>query len=372
MHWSKASTVSVLLAAAALTVMSCGGGSDENGASEREAIGKVVKRIRKEVMHAGARIHTGDDLFARALLTTNRRGSVSFELDSGTDCRTKPNSKLLLEPGNGVRIAFRQGVSRCRKHPGAERARYCLGRNCETQITVDDPVFSVEVTPTKAVVQVTYGFVDVDTSAPAPPVTVGPEQQATVSLTTPVPVPRVTAATLSPSDEAVTKELENDLPKPSTKPPKALETIAPAQRLAVAIDPAADSETVAFAQGYFDRLGETWEVTPSFSSLSSEDAIAALEAGEIDVAVTSVLAHKTLGTIPLLRDCGTWQLAFSRSPELEKSLGNFLEASLLNGEYGAIYERSFGRRPEYKDVDQLARPPRAWDAKGFVKPEPCD
>jgi hypothetical protein len=367
MHWSKASTVSMLLAAA-LMGMSCGGG---NGASDREAIGKVIKRIRKEVIHAGARIHTGDDLFASAFLTTNRRGSVSFELDSGTECRTKPNSKLLLEPGNGIRIAFRRGVSRCTKHPGAEPARYCLGPSCKTQITVDDPVFTVEVTPTKAVVQVTYGFVDVDTSAPAPPVTVGPAQEATVSLTTTVPVPRVTDARLSRSDAAVTKELENDLPKPSTEPPKALETIAPAKRLEVAIDPAADPETVAFTQGYFGRLGETWEVTPSFSSLSSEDAIAALEAGEIDVAVTSVLAHETLGTIPLLRDCGTWQLAFSRSPELEKSLGNFLEASLLNGEYGVIYERSFGRRPEYKDVDQLAKPPRAWDAKGFVKPKPC-
>jgi hypothetical protein len=369
MRWFSASIVSVLFAALALTGVNCGG-DDGDGDAGRKAIGKVVKRIRKEVIHAGARIHTGDDLFASALLTTNRQGSVWFELDSGTECRTKPNSRLLLEPGNGVRIAFRQGVSRCKKHPGAAPARYCLGRGCETQITVDDPVFSVEVTPTKAIVQVTYGFVDVDTSAPAPAVTVGPEQQATVSLTSPAPVPRVTDATVSRSDAAVTKELESDLPKPSTEPPKALEEIAPTKRLAVAIDPAADPETLAFSQAYFGRLGEAWEVTPSFSSLSSEDAIAALEAGEIDVAVTSVLADERLGTVPLLRDCGAWQLAFSRSPDFEESLGTFLEASLLSGEYGAIYERSFGRQPEYKDVDQLAQAPATW-RKGFVKPEPC-
>jgi hypothetical protein len=48
-----------------------------------------------------------------------------------------------------------------------------------------------------------------------------------------------------------------------------------------------------------------------------------------------------------------------------------LRASLLSGEYGVIYEHSFGRRPQYKDVEQLAKPPRAWEAGGFVKPEPC-
>jgi ferric-dicitrate binding protein FerR (iron transport regulator) len=78
--------------------------------------------------------------------------------------------------------------NQCWKDPDAPSAKYIVGAGEKAiEISTDDPVFAVAAGEGESVVQVTFGFVAVETKAAPEPVIVGPDQQAVVSAVEPTP-----------------------------------------------------------------------------------------------------------------------------------------------------------------------------------------
>lgn len=347
-----------LVAAVALAASAAGCGG--NGKS----VGEVTKVHYKSVFVGPTQVRDGDSLSAKSFLSTDTSGSVDFRLDSGTRCRTERNSKLGIEPGGGIRLRFLLGRSLCWKGRDASNAKYRVGG--DILITTVDPVFAVAVGEGQSVVQVTFGFVEVETEAAPEPVVVGPDQQAVVSSAQ--PAPRLEESELSPQAQKIADAMEERLPKPPAGPPSNLDQIAARGMLVLAVDRSVPASVQSFVEHFADLLGTAWAVDSRVELRAKDEAQRRLDEGDVDIVIAPSQAAPTSAAVPLFRRRGlTWVLAISPNSAFEQSLRDFITASLQTGDYGALYLDTFGSQPTYArehgsfivNLTQAALTPRA-------------
>jgi hypothetical protein len=316
-----------LVAVLALTAAAWGcGGPDET-------VGKVTDVNDKKVFVGSTEARDGDAFPAKTRLATDRSGSVSFELDSGTRCQTKRNSELRIEPNRRISIDFRRGTSFCWKNPDAEQLTY---RAKDLLVIAEDPVFGVTVDGGKSVVQVTFGFVEVKTTAAGEPVVVGPDQQAVVSPQQ--SAPRVKEIELGPGDERITDALEENLPKPEAEPPGDLDEIA------LGMAASTPDSVRSFAR---TLLATTWDIDARVDSLPEQELETRLREGTVDIVVAPKSAAPTGEAVPLFTRQGTTWVAISPDGGFAQALRKLVSVSVHTGAYGDLFAESFESRPTY-------------------------
>jgi hypothetical protein len=316
--------------------------------SEESSVGEVTRVVERTAYVGDKPARRGDKLPAKGVLRTDNSGTVEFELDSGTSCQTNPGSKLDVEPGSGIRIRFRTGRSLCAKRPDAGNAMYGLGQ--EVVITTKDPVFVVEVGERRTVVSVTLGFVEVETEAAREPVIVGPQQQAVVSSTE--RAPRVEESELGSDEKRIAKAFEQRLPAVEIDPPANLGEIAEGAVLVVTTDPSAPRSVRSFIRGMARSLAGKWHVSTRFLLVPLDEAKSRLQAGTVDLVATPTSATPSGAMVPLFTRGETiWSFEVSPDPAYERSLRDFVDSSLLTGEYGRLYSDSFATEPKYTRAD---------------------
>jgi len=299
-----------------------------------ETVGRVTRVYDKNVLVGSAEAREGDGFSTKTRLATDRSGSVDFELDSGTSCHTRPNSELGIEPDRRISIHFRAGTSVCSKDPNAEQHKYLAGK---ILVTAEDPVFGVTVNGGENVVQVTFGFVEVETTAAPEPVVVGPDQQAVVSPKQ--PTPRLEKIELSPRDKRITDALEERLPKAEAKPPGNLDEIV------LGMAPSAPDSVKSFARRL---LATTWDVEVLVELLPAQKLVTSLREGTVDIVVAPKSATPTDEAVQLFTRQGTtWVLATSPDSSFEQALRKLVNVSLQTGEYGDMYAETFASEPSY-------------------------
>lgn len=316
-----------------VAVLALAGSAGACGGSD-ETVGRVIDVNNKKVLVGSTEATDGDAFPAKTRLATDRSGSVDFELDSGTGCHTRPNSELRLEPDRRINIKFLDGTSVCWKKPDAEEHKYLAGK---TLVTAEDPVFGVTVNGDESVVRVTFGFVEVETTAAPEPVVVGPDQQAVVSPRQ--PAPRVEEIELSPGDKRITDAFEEDPPKPETEPPGDLDEIA------LGMAPSTPDAVKSFVR---KLIATTWDVDARVEVLPEQRLETSLRGGTVDIVLTPKPAAPTGEAVPLFTRRGTpWVLAISPDSALEQALRKLVTVSLQTGEYGHLYAEAFASLPTY-------------------------
>jgi hypothetical protein len=299
-----------------------------------ETVGRVIDVNHKSVLVGSTEARDGDAFPGKTRLVTDRSGSVLFELDSGTHCRTRPNSELGIEPGRRISIHFRAGTSICSKDPNAEPHKYLAGK---TLVTAEDPVFGVTVEGGESVVQVTFGFVEVQTTAAPEPVVVGPDQQAVVSPEH--PAPRLEEIKLGPADKRITNALEERLPKEKAEPPGNLDEIV------LGMAPSTPDSVKSFVRRL---LATTWDVDLRLELLLEQKLETSLRKGTVDIVVAPKSAAPTDEALPLFTRQGTtWALAISPDSSFEQALRKLVTVSLQTGAYGDLYTETFASQPTY-------------------------
>lgn len=314
----------VALLALPTALVGCGG-SDET-------VGRIMSVDKKRVFIGSSEAREGDDFRPKTRLTTDSSGTVDFELDSGTGCRTRANSDLRIEPDRRISIHFRTGRSTCWKDPGAKPQTY-LAR--DVLVTAEDPVFGVTVDADETVVQVMFGFVEVDTTTIAEaPVVVGPDQQAVVAPGQ--ATPRLEKIELAPADERIADELEDRLPKEKAEPPGGVD------ELVLGVEPSAPDAVRSFTR----RLLATWDIDVQVEAQPDEELEKSLRQGTVDVVLAPRSEAPPAAMRLFTRQGTTWTLVTSPGT-LEEALEKLITVSLQSGAYGDLYAEAFASEPTY-------------------------
>jgi ABC-type amino acid transport substrate-binding protein len=122
----------------------------------------------------------------------------------------------------------------------------------------------------------------------------------------------------------------------------------------------ADAGTGPFVQGFGELLAGAWDLSIDLPAVPFEDASIAFAAGQVDAVIAPEDAAALLEgqALPLFDDSvGTpWQLVLPRDEGFVRAVEDFLGAILLRGDYGSIYEQSFGVTPSYERLEPLISP----------------
>ena len=323
------------LVAVLVLALSAGGCSGHD-----ETVGRVTDVASKKVFVGSTEARVGDAFPAKTRLATDGSGSVTFELDSGTGCRTRPNSELQIAPDRQITINFQNGTAICWKDPNAKEHKYLAGH---TLVIARDPVFGVTVEGDESVIKVTHGFVELETTASQAPVVVGPGQQAVISPEQSTPVPK--KIVLNRADERIAAEFEERLPDVKAEPPGNLAEVAEDGVLVLGMNPSVPDSVKTFARRLLSTI---WDVDARVVLLPEQELETGLRQGTVDILVAPKSAAPTDAAVPLFTRGGTaWVLAISPDNAFEQALRKLVTSSLQTGEYGDLYADTFASQPTY-------------------------
>jgi hypothetical protein len=308
--------------------------------SHDETVGRVTDVASKKVFVGSTEARVGDAFPAKTRLATDGSGSVTFELDGGTGCRTRPNSELQIAPDSQITINFQNGTAICWKDPNAKEQKYLAGN---TLVIAKDPVFGVTVEGDESVIKVTHGFVELETTASPAPVVVGPDQQAVISPQQSTPL--LKKIELNRADERIAAEFEERLPDVKAEPPGNLAEVAEDGVLVLGMDPSVPDSVKTFARRLLSTI---WDIGARVVLLPAQDLETSLRQGTVDILVAPKSAAPTDAAVPLFTRGGTaWVLAISPDNTFEQALRKLVTSSLQTGEFGELYADTFASQPTY-------------------------
>jgi hypothetical protein len=280
-------------------------------------------------------------------------------------CKTKrrasANGFVRIAPSREILIRFDSGSSRCVTTRG-QRRKYDTPQGT---IVVSDPLFGVDVSRKRTIVDVVYGFAEVRGRI-GRTVVVGPGQQTVVHRGRAASPP---APSSLPAGDPDVEDLRSKLPRPTLKRPY-LGTSVPAGRierqgLLVAYDPdVEDPRAERFVERFFEYLGSRWRVRAKVEEVADDKAAALLKQGQIDVWATPDAPQLRLRPLfPFLEDASgpkpwhPWYVVPRRDKYFDPAFRDFLIATLENGVYAKLYKAIYATTPPYRFFDSILFPP---------------
>jgi hypothetical protein len=314
--------------------------------------GKVTKLDSSEGCLDGAFVSGQKPLFTKSRITTDKTGSLWFDLDlKSTTCNERPNSDLVVVPSASVLIRLLSaGEIRCTIGSGSGEASKKL-RTPQATITVSDPVLSVLAREGQTVVKMILGFAEVQPTR-GEAVLLGPGQQAIVVPGEPAQLQPIE---LSDEEQATFDQLVplsplTALAAPSPDLSPEVARILESGVLVVAVDSTVSSEAAQrFVRAFVDLIAQTWQVKAELPELFIIDGTI------FDAAVSSEPQQiGDLAVLPFFQDPnGTvFQLAVPDGGVLQ-ALREFLTSALGSGDYARLYRDAFGSDPPYGPLQDL-------------------
>ena len=211
MRFSRKSRLPVLVAAVVLVAATASGGT-----GHRQTVGTLSSVLQNSVFLRGRLASSPAQLFAGESVRTDRGGRAKLALFlKKTVCNVFANSLLTVRPHGNIGLELIRGKVWCGTHRFRKRERF-TGPNGQPQISAQDPVFALTITPRKTVVKVWAGYVVV--GGPTQSVIVWRHEQTSVTRGGDPAQP--TAATLTRQDRAVAQALQSSIGAPTdTTPP---------------------------------------------------------------------------------------------------------------------------------------------------------
>lgn len=307
-------------------------------------VGKILRVENPSVFAGTNEANPGDELSPGTELRTNETGGVLFRIDNGTECHTKENARLGIEPDEENLIWFYGGQSVCSTSADPRTRPY--GAGTDLQFIPRGTVFTVAVDETETVIGVTHGFVEIESeTTAAEPLVVGPDQQAVSSAVQ--KAPRVEALKVTPEVKALTNGMERRLPRADTRP-KDLGRIASGGALVFGLDASIPAAVESFVHNFAGWLGREWHIDTRVEPLANKSAERLLAAGSVHIVVGRAHDSPAGATIPLFTsDQTTWVMAIAPRSAFERSLNNVVNAALKDGDFAELYRDAFGSEPSY-------------------------
>lgn len=289
---------------------------------------------------------------------TGDQGQIRFHLhEKFKDCSLE--GVLTVFPSQDIWLRYEEGEATCVTDNADRRQVALLAKN--VRLTVNDPIFTVQVKPDEVGVQVFKGFVRARSGGrnTARPVIVGPEAQTTIpDGLPPGPPQRYDPALLDQKDQVLLDDMERllspvDLGLPS-RLSGLLESVKQSGTINVAVAEGASPGTVDFVTKLFAFLNEKWGIKKQIT-LGFRDLDSGVSAYDL-VIFPKFTGGRAEGSMPLVEDerDQPWFVQIKQGdPSMEEALENFLVGSLNDGVYGRFYFESFGKVASYTAVEEL-------------------
>jgi hypothetical protein len=326
------------------------------------SVGKLERTSGRVFQGKNALKEDGAKLFTNATLCTlDGRATFLVTPLKRTSCEMRPEARLRLYPPKlkkahrQVVIRFEEGKTYCGTGKEAEdREEKYDARKGQVRLLMKDPLFAAEVDPSRTLIQVELGYLEVSRRLGEGPVIVGAGQRVTVpELALPG---KVGAIDKTSDDQAAFDALRPRTPKPDFSPPNAagsatLKQIFSRKSIIVGVDSAGNKERTEFTRLFFAFLAKSWGVSLVLREASTTSLVAQLRR-DLDVAVTSEVTQLTpFDRLPFFAAPQVWYLGVVPDEVFVASLGRFVRAAVSGGAYRVFYRGAFEREPP---LDPLA------------------
>lgn len=323
----------------------------------------TVQRSTGEVYQGKNFLTDGAGLLTNGTLCTGDGSQIRFLVKPSkpTTCEMRSNTRLRLYPPKKpahrqALIRFEAGRTYCGtgKDPTENEKKYDT-RKGQTRLLMKDPLFAVDVDPTRTLVKVKLGYINVSRTSGGRAVIIGPDQQVSVpELADPEKVGRLTETA---DDKAGFAALQAVVPKPDFGRPApgasvALKRIIANTEIVVGLDSTVTPAGSAFVKRFYGLLARSWNLNLALQASSS---IKALDIEKIDVLITkrNLRAVARVDALPLFADSqgGLWSFVILKDDAFRTALSRFVQAAVGGGTYSSFYRASF--KKEEPSFDQL-------------------
>ena len=307
--------------------------------------------------------NNGDKIRERETVRTNADGSLTFNLDDKIEfCNMYENAQVRVKPSNDVFLHFEAGEFACEARPDAGHVNVLAGPDVELEMS--DPQFIVSIGAGGTTIRGLRGIIEVRSLSDGTSVLLGPMESTDTNAG---------AGLLAPARIWEPAEIENpkllaDLPDfkprldvsmPDAGGSAVLDRMDESGSINVGVPEglAGDQANLDFVNGFLADQSDDWNLGsgPSEEIVTDESAAEALQAGTIDVFVSSA-DLPGLGQLPLFVDPHGqqfWLYYDLADPGFGDAQREYLSNVVVDESYRKVYLRELGTEPAYEGVDEL-------------------
>ncbi len=333
------------------------GGDDDRG----EVVGEIKGVNTPAGFVDDLQVSTGDDIRARAFVSTNGVGNLDFIVRNVLDfCQLLGSSEVRVRPEEGIVLSLVAGETLCSKDADAD-FEVKLTLPDDTVVRMNDPVFAVLVVDGGSMVKVAQGFVAIEPAGGGDSLLLGPAQQTLVPTGGGPQAPG--GMELDEEESAAMGSLLGPVPPPDLSPPDPAESPTMARirergQIEVVTDEAAGAEAIdSFASTLLLDLSSTeaWDLgPPDVFPTDRETAVQVVTSGEVDAFLTPDPPEGFASALMFADPTGRpWYLTYVQDPAFGEALNRFVRGVLTNGTYGDRYVRFFEVQPGYEQLGSL-------------------